>query len=152
MAEKFESPLFTPSTKADTGHDENTSIEAIEQIYGKKITHQLESLTLQIYNFAHDLLNNSDIILADTKIEFGIINDEIILIDEVLTPDSSRFWDKKLYKKGTSPISYDKQYIRDYLDKTTWDKQSPPPVLPEDVIQKTLEKYNQILQRILLIK
>jgi phosphoribosylaminoimidazole-succinocarboxamide synthase len=103
---------------------------------------------LDIYDFARDALKKADIILADTKLEFGFSDKEIILIDEVLTPDSSRFWEATLYKVGTSPVSLDKQFIRDYLETTTWDKNSPPPPLPDEIILKTKEKYEEILQRI----
>jgi phosphoribosylaminoimidazole-succinocarboxamide synthase len=108
----------------------------------------LRDMTIKIYEYGRDLLKDAGIILADTKFEFGYDNGEIVLIDEVLTPDSSRFWDASLYSPGKSPVSYDKQFIRDYLDTTPWDKNSPPPPLPEDIVQKTKEKYEEILAKI----
>jgi phosphoribosylaminoimidazole-succinocarboxamide synthase len=148
LAEKLDDPLFTPATKEDSGHDINIPVEVMRSRLGEEISYRLGETTLRIYEFARDLLDRQNIILADTKLEFGFADNEIILIDEVLTPDSSRFWDKSAYRVGTSPISYDKQYIRDYLDSTSWDKNSPPPPLPEDIILKTLEKYREILGRI----
>jgi phosphoribosylaminoimidazole-succinocarboxamide synthase len=148
LAQEFPEPIFTPSTKAEVGHDENIDFEAMIDAYGKKKAQEIKENTLKIYSFARDLLKKSDIILADTKLEFGYINKELTLIDEVLTPDSSRFWDKTKYKAGASPLSFDKQYIRDYLDTTTWDKNSPAPALPDEIVSKTLEKYQEILTRL----
>jgi phosphoribosylaminoimidazole-succinocarboxamide synthase len=148
LAQELNEPIFTPSTKAEIGHDENIDFEAMVDVYGKKKAEEIKENTLKIYSFARDLLKKSEIILADTKLEFGYINNELILIDEVLTPDSSRFWDKTKYKAGTSPLSFDKQYIRDYLDTTTWDKNSPAPSLPDEIVAKTLEKYQEILTRL----
>ncbi len=146
MAEKLESPLFTPATKADSGHDENVSIEVMKEEMGAETAEYLADLTIRIYEFARDRMEPMGIILADTKFEFGFVDNEVILIDEALTPDSSRFWDKSQYSVGSSPVSYDKQFIRDYLETTDWDKNSPPPPLPEEIISKTLEKYNEILK------
>lgn len=148
LAQELPSPLFTPATKAEEGHDENVSINEMRKKLGFGIADKLGELTLQIYEFARNKLKKADIILADTKIEFGFLGNEIILIDEVLTPDSSRFWDKGHYKIGTSPVSFDKQFIRDYLETTTWDKNSPPPPLPDEIINKTKEKYEEMLNRI----
>jgi len=148
LAEKLESPLFTPASKEDSGHDINVSIEIIKKKLGGNIAETLADLTIRIYEYGRDLLNRADIILADTKFEFGFIDNEIVLIDEVMTPDSSRFWDKNLYKQGESPVSFDKQFIRDYLDSTDWDKNSPPPPLPEEIINKTEEKYQEMLKKI----
>jgi phosphoribosylaminoimidazole-succinocarboxamide synthase len=151
MAEKLQDPLFTPATKEDTGHDMNVSIDVVRKKLGNETAEHIGEITLQIYEFARDILDKTGIILADTKFEFGIADNEIILIDEVLTPDSSRFWDKELYKIGESPVSFDKQFIRDYLDTTTWDKNSPPPPLPEEIISKTLSKYKEIYRRLEIV-
>jgi len=148
LAQKLDAPLFTPATKEDSGHDMNISVSEMSKTLGVETVAHLGEKTLEIYEYAQDILNKAGIILADTKLEFGIVDNEIILIDEVLTPDSSRFWDKSLYKVGTSPTSYDKQFIRDYLDNTTWDKNSPPPPLPDEIINKTLEKYQEILAKL----
>ncbi|MCL2026420.1 MAG: phosphoribosylaminoimidazolesuccinocarboxamide synthase, partial [Leptospirales bacterium] len=116
MADKLEKPIFTPSTKADAGHDENVSIEVMGKSIGMELAEQISELTVKIYAFARDTADPLGIILADTKLEFGFADDKLILIDEVLTPDSSRFWDKSKYVPGSSPVSFDKQFIRDYLD------------------------------------
>ncbi len=148
MAEKLPDPLFTPATKAKSGHDINIPIEVMRKKLGADLADRLGELTLQIYEFGLERLKKAGIILADTKLEFGIIGNEIMLIDEVLTPDSSRFWDASNYRVGTSPVSYDKQFIRDYIETTPWNKNSAPPPLPEEIIQKTGEKYQEILDRI----
>ncbi len=148
LAQKLESPLFTPASKEDTGHDMNVTVDVLRKKLGEEITNYLGEITLRIYEFGRDALDSAGIILADTKFEFGFIDNEVILIDEILTPDSSRFWDKSLYEPGTSPVSFDKQFIRDYLETTTWDKASPPPDLPDDIVKKTGEKYEEILRRI----
>lgn len=148
LAEKFPETLFTPATKEDTGHDMNISIDFIKKDIGAKDAEFLSEITKKVYEFGRDKLKDADIILADTKLEFGYYNNEIILIDEVMTPDSSRFWDGRLYKTGISPVSYDKQFIRDYIDTTEWDKNSPPPPLPDEIVNKTYEKYNEILVKI----
>jgi len=148
LADKLPETIFTPATKADTGHDENISIDVMIDSLGQRDAAFLRDMTIKIYEYGRDLLKDAGIILADTKFEFGYDNGEIILIDEVLTPDSSRFWDASLYSPGKSPVSYDKQFIRDYLDTTPWDKNSPPPPLPEDIVQKTKEKYEEILAKI----
>ncbi len=148
MAQKLDTPLFTPATKEDSGHDINVSIEEIKKDMGDTTATFLADTTIRIYEHARDLLLKAGIILADTKLEFGFVDNEIILIDEVLTPDSSRFWDASLYKVGTSPVSFDKQFIRDYLETTDWDKNSPPPPLPDEIVFNTQEKYKEILQRI----
>ena len=148
MAAKLSSPIYTPATKADSGHDENVSFDVVKSALGEKLAGQLRDLTLEIYTHGRDVVDGAGIILADTKFEFGLLNGEIILIDEALTPDSSRFWDKSTYRTGTSPVSYDKQYIRDYLNTTTWDKNSAPPPLPEEIVMKTREKYLEIYRRI----
>ncbi len=151
MAEKLESAIFTPATKADEGHDMNVPIDNMFSEMGRERAEYLKEMTIRLYEYGREILDRTGILLADTKFEFGIENDEIILIDEVLTPDSSRFWDKSFYRLGESPISYDKQFIRDYLETTDWDKNSPPPPLPQSIVDKTLEKYSEILTKIELI-
>ncbi len=148
LAQKLDNPLFTPATKAKSGHDINVSIEMMRKKLDPEVADMLGELTIQIYDFAREKLNSAGILLADTKFEFGVIKNEIILIDEVLTPDSSRFWDKEQYRVGISPVSFDKQFIRDYLDTTPWDKNSPPPPLPDEIVSKTREKYEEIHERI----
>jgi phosphoribosylaminoimidazole-succinocarboxamide synthase len=148
LAQQLPEPIFTPSTKAEVGHDENIAFDAMIDAYGEKKAEKIKDVTLKVYTFAKDYLKTCGIILADTKIELGFVGDEIILIDEVLTPDSSRFWDMSKYKAGASPVSFDKQFIRDYLDTTSWDKNSPAPPLPDHIIEKTLEKYKEILNRL----
>lgn len=135
-------PIFTPATKAETGHDENISYEEMVKAVGEKLANTLKESTLDIYSKAAAYAHSKGIILADTKFEFGTLPDgEIILIDEVLTPDSSRYWPKSSYQPGCSPPSYDKQFVRDWLETTTWDKNSPPPALPNEVVARTRAKY-----------
>ncbi len=148
MGQELPAPIFTPAIKASSGHDENVSFEYMRKKMDPNIADRLGELTLQIYEFARDILKKAGIILADTKFEFGMLNNEILLIDEVLTPDSSRFWDAEKYQLGTSPVSFDKQFIRDYLDTTSWDKNSPPPPLPDEIVEKTQEKYLEMFTRI----
>ena len=147
-SQKFEKPLFTPSTKAEVGNDVNISYQEMLSMTDRKIAEFLKDRSLEIFNFGHKYLFDRDIILADTKFEFGSINSEIYLIDEVLTPDSSRFWDKNEYAIGQSPKSYDKQYIRDYIVQAGWDKRPPAPELPQEVVEKTYEKYYQAYKTI----
>ncbi len=148
LAEKFEKPIFTPATKEDQGHDINISFDKVIESIGKEDAELLKLITTEIYESGEKLMSEAGIILADTKLEFGYLNNEIILIDEILTPDSSRFWDAGHYKAGESPVSYDKQYIRDYLETTSWDKNSPPPPLPAEIVDGTLARYNEILSKI----
>ena len=148
IAQEFEKPIFTPATKEDHGHDMNISFSEMAKSVGEKDAGFLREATIQVYQYGKNIMEKAGIILADTKMEFGYLNNKIILIDELMTPDSSRFWDLNLYKPGESPVSFDKQYIRDYLDKTSWDKNSPPPPLPEDIVAGTYEKYQEILVKI----
>jgi phosphoribosylaminoimidazole-succinocarboxamide synthase len=142
--EKLPEPIFTPATKAESGHDENISFDEMVQIIGLEKSKFLENKSIELYNFAHNLLESKGIILADTKFEFGEMESgELILIDEALTPDSSRFWLKSSYAPGVNQINFDKQVLRDYLLSTDWDRNSPPPDLPEDIIHKTLDKYTE---------
>jgi phosphoribosylaminoimidazole-succinocarboxamide synthase len=146
LAQKLPEPIFTPSTKAAVGdHDINVSMKEAEKIVGKDLANQVADISLQIYKYAADYALERGIIIADTKFEFGLDeNNNVVLMDEVLTPDSSRFWSLKDYQVGTSPTSFDKQIIRDYLETLDWNKQSPGPKLPEEIVQKTANKYKEI--------
>ena len=142
LASKLDEPLFTPSTKAEQGeHDEAISYEGVANIIGEDYAKTIRDMALDIYTRARDYAESRGIILADTKFEFGTIDGVVTLVDEVLTPDSSRFWPKASYVEGTSPVSLDKQYVRDYLETLDWNKQAPGPVLPEEVVSKTAAKY-----------
>ena len=147
-SEPLPEPIFTPASKAATGHDENISFERMIEIVGPEHAAALRESSLHIYTKAADYARSRGIILADTKFEFGLLGDKIILIDEVLTPDSSRFWPADQYAPGSSPPSYDKQFVRNWLESTTWDKNSPPPVLPADVIERTRAKYVEAFERL----
>lgn len=139
---KLPEPIFTPSTKAAIGqHDENISLREAEKILGVEKAHAVADLTMNIYRQASEYAAGRGIIIADTKFEFGMVDGELTLIDEVLTPDSSRFWPAKGYAPGRSQPSFDKQYLRDWLEQQPWDKTPPPPALPEDVVKTTTEKY-----------
>ena len=145
QAQKLEEPLFTPSTKADSGHDENISFETAVELVGREKAEKVRECTLRIYKEAAAHAEKCGIILADTKFEFGDFNGEVILIDEVLTPDSSRFWSVETYQEGTNPPSFDKQFVRDWLENSGWNKQAPAPKVPADVIEKTVAKYQEAL-------
>ncbi len=148
-SERLPEPLFTPSTKAEQGiHDENISFERLIEILGNKTADRIRDLSLQIYKFGQKFAAEKGIIIADTKFEFGFENERLILIDEVLTPDSSRFWPMDKYRPGGPQKSFDKQYLRDYLNGLDWPKQPPPPKLPLEVIQKTRKKYVEALERL----
>ncbi len=144
--EKFPEPIFTPTTKAESGHDENMTKEQVVNLVGEDMAATLESVSKQVYNFAHRYAIDKKIILADTKMEFGLIEGELTLIDELLTPDSSRFWEADRYVVGTSLPNYDKQLIRDWLEGTGWDKESTPPNLPDEVIDNTISRYAEVYQ------
>jgi len=147
---KLEEPIFTPATKAEIGlHDENITFEKAEKIVGKDLAKRLRSLSLAIYKKARDFAEGRGIIIADTKMEFGIKDEKLLLIDELLTPDSSRFWPKDDYRPGSSQKSFDKQFLRDYLLSIHWDKNPPAPQLPEEIIQKTREKYLEAYERLM---
>lgn len=141
MAGKLDEPIFTPSTKADEGHDENISIDEMNEIVGLELGKKLEQISIELYKTAADFALTKGIIIADTKFEFGMINNELILIDEVLTPDSSRFWPEDTYQPGSSPMSFDKQFVRDYLETLDWDKTPPGPNLPSEILLKSRDKY-----------
>lgn len=148
-ASKLPEPLFTPSSKAPVGtHDENISFDQAVETIGSSIANQIKEITLKIYSKGATYAETRGIILADTKLEFGIINGELILIDELLTPDSSRFWPKESYQVGMSPPSYDKQFVRDYLEAMKWNKKPPAPELPTEIVEKTLAKYREALERL----
>lgn len=134
-------PIFTPSTKAEEGHDENISFEQAEKIVGSDIARKVRDASIRLYSWARDHARKRGIIIADTKFEFGLFNGEVILIDEVLTPDSSRFWPMSEYQPGRGQSSFDKQFVRDYLENLGWNKQPPAPKLPADVVARTAEKY-----------
>ncbi len=141
---RLSQPILTPATKEDTGHDINVSLEYMEKQIGKDLFNKLKNLSIALYQKANQYAESKGIIIADTKFEFGLYQGEVILIDEALTPDSSRFWPKVSYKVGTSPPSFDKQFVRDYLDTLDWDKSYPAPELPPDIINETSRKYLEI--------
>jgi len=146
---KLEEPIFTPATKAEMGlHDENINFERVEKIVGKDLADRLKILSLAIYKKARDVAEKKGIIIADTKMEFGVKDKNLILIDELLTPDSSRFWPKDGYQPGGPQKSFDKQFLRDYLLSIRWDKSPPAPQLPEEIVQKTREKYLEAYERL----
>ncbi len=140
-SDQLPEPIFTPATKAQTGHDENISYDSVVNLIGEDLASKLRDLTLSIYKKASEYARTRGIIIADTKFEFGIIDGRITLADEVLTPDSSRFWPVETYNPGGPQPSYDKQYVRDYLESIHWNKQPPAPALPAEVARKTSEKY-----------
>jgi phosphoribosylaminoimidazole-succinocarboxamide synthase len=149
-SDKFEKPLFTPSTKADQGeHDENISIETMQEIVGKEETVKIADVSIKLYQKAADYALSRGIIIADTKFELGWFDGQLILIDEVLTPDSSRFWPQDIYKPGKGQPSFDKQFLRDYLATLDWDKTPPPPELPEEILLKTGARYSEAVDKII---
>jgi len=149
QAQKLPQPIFTPATKAETGHDENISFEEAAKLIGQPMAEKVRDISIRLYKEASEFAATKGIIIADTKFEFGLDpQNNIVLIDEVLTADSSRFWPADSYKVGVSPPSYDKQYVRDYLETLDWDKTPPAPKLPGEVIAKTSEKYREALQRL----
>ena len=153
-AQRLPEPIFTPTTKAETGHDEPMTFDRLETLVGRRLAVQLRDATLAVYAAAAEQARQRGIIIADTKMEFGLLkgtgddDGEMILIDELLTPDSSRFWDTATYEPGSNPPSYDKQYVRDYLETTNWNKQPPAPPLPPEVVARTQEKYADALRRL----
>lgn len=146
---KLEQPIFTPSTKAELGtHDENISFEEMAKLCGEEIAEQVRDVTIKIYSKARDYAETKGIIIADTKFEYGICEGKLIIIDECITPDSSRFWPKDLYQPGGAQPSFDKQFLRDYLETLDWGKTAPAPPLPEEIIRKTGEKYMEALVKL----
>jgi phosphoribosylaminoimidazole-succinocarboxamide synthase len=149
QAQKLPQPIFTPATKAESGHDENISFEETVELIGKPMAEKVREVSIRLYKEASDYAATKGIIIADTKFEFGLNEkNEAVLIDEVLTADSSRFWPADSYKVGMSPPSYDKQFVRDYLETLDWNKTPPAPKLPQEVIAKTSEKYREALKRL----
>ncbi|MEA3544865.1 MAG: phosphoribosylaminoimidazolesuccinocarboxamide synthase, partial [Thermodesulfobacteriota bacterium] len=149
QSDKLPETLFTPSTKAELGeHDENISFEQAAELCGAETTQQVSDISIQIYERARKLADKKGLIIADTKFEFGMLDGQLIWIDEALTPDSSRFWPKDQYQPGGPQPSFDKQFLRDYLETLDWGKQAPPPKLPEEIVRKTGEKYLEALKRL----
>ena len=149
QSEKLPKTLFTPSTKAELGeHDENITFDQAAELCGRELTQQVSDISIAIYERARELAATKGIIIADTKFEFGLIDGQLIWIDEALTPDSSRFWPKDLYQPGSAQPSFDKQFLRDYLETLDWNKQAPPPKLPAEIVRKTGEKYLEALKRL----
>ncbi len=148
LASQLPEPIFTPATKAEEGHDENIDMKRCAQILGGELANRVKALSLEIYSRGRDHAAQRGIIVADTKFEFGIVDGELLLIDECLTPDSSRFWPMDEYAVGQSPPSFDKQFVRDYLETLDWDKTPPAPRLPKDVIDKTSAKYLEAFRRL----
>jgi len=147
-SQELPQPLFTPTTKAESGHDQPLTVDEMKRLVGEAIAEELEEKSLAIYNYAREYARTRGIIIADTKMEFGLDNDKLILIDELLTPDSSRFWDASQYKVGQSQPSYDKQPVRDWLTQSGWNKEPPAPMLPPEVIASTTERYEQAYERL----
>lgn len=146
QSEKLPRPVFTPASKSDKGCDMNLSFDEMAGSTGEETAEKLRRKSLELYSFAAERLERKGLILADTKLEFGTINGEMTLIDEIFTPDSSRFWDKNEYAPGTNPRSYDKQFVRDWLEKSGWDKKSPPPALPAEIVTETRKLYAAALK------
>ena len=145
---RLDEPMFTPSTKASTGHDENISRAQLAAAVGRPLAKRLEEATIALYRYAHAYALGRGLILADTKFEFGLDGDQLVLIDEALTPDSSRYWDAKTYRPGGTPPSYDKQFVRDFLTANGWDREPPGPALPEDVVAGTIDRYRECYELI----
>jgi phosphoribosylaminoimidazole-succinocarboxamide synthase len=147
-SDELPEPIFTPSTKAETGHDINISFDQVVEIVGERTASLIRDRTLAVYGFARDYARRRGIIIADTKLEFGWLNDELIVIDELLTPDSSRFWPADGYQPGRSQPSFDKQPVRDWLESVGWNKQPPPPNLTPEVVKSTAERYREAFRRL----
>lgn len=147
-ADKLPQPTFTPAIKNDDGHDENISRTRLAEIIGSELAEQLERISIEVYEFANEIANKAGIILADTKFEFGYIDGDLSLIDEVLTPDSSRYWEADSLVPGTEPDSFDKQIVRNWLETLDWDKTTPGPEIPAEIVQKTLARYQEVYERL----
>ncbi|OGG43453.1 MAG: phosphoribosylaminoimidazolesuccinocarboxamide synthase [Candidatus Handelsmanbacteria bacterium RIFCSPLOWO2_12_FULL_64_10] len=147
-SDRLPGPIFTPATKADSGHDENISFEQTAKIVGEDLARRLREVSIAVYRKARDYADGRGILIADTKFEFGLIDGEVTLIDEVLSPDSSRFWPKDRYEPGRPQDSFDKQLVRDYLDTLDWDKTPPAPALPDEIVRRTTEKYREAYQKL----
>jgi phosphoribosylaminoimidazole-succinocarboxamide synthase len=148
QGDRLPEPLFTPTTKAKTGHDEPITFGEMQKMLGEELASYLRAKSIELYNMAHDEVFEKGLILADTKFEFTIIDGEVHLADEIFTPDSSRYWDRESYKPGGPQPSFDKQYIRDWLELQKWDKTPPAPILPEEVVRKSMELYLEACRRI----
>jgi phosphoribosylaminoimidazole-succinocarboxamide synthase len=148
QSEKLPEPIFTPATKAESGHDENVTFDRMSADVGGDLAGKLRDASLRLYAFAAEQAESSGLILADTKFEFGLIDGRLVLIDEALTPDSSRYWDAEHYRVGTSPESFDKQFVRDWLEQSGWDRESPPPPLPGDIVEQTRQRYLTAYERL----
>src|SRR5919108_3235991 len=148
QSEKLPEPMFTPATKAESGHDENITFSRMSGEIGADLAGRLRDASLALYTFATRHAEASGLILADTKFEFGLIDGSLVLIDEALTPDSSRYWDAERYEVGTAPESFDKQYVRDWLEQSGWDKASPPPALPDEIVEQTRQRYLTAYERL----
>jgi phosphoribosylaminoimidazole-succinocarboxamide synthase len=148
QSERLAYPIFSPATKAETGHDENITFDQLKKALGDELATRLRDASLELYKFASELATRRGLILADTKFEFGLLGDDLILIDEALTPDSSRYWDAATFQIGASPDSYDKQFVRDWLIQSGWDKESAPPELPPEIVAQTRERYLAAYQRL----
>jgi phosphoribosylaminoimidazole-succinocarboxamide synthase len=148
QSEKLATPIFSPATKAETGHDENITFDHMKKDIGDDLATKLRDASLELYKYAVELSARRGLLLADTKFEFGLVGDEVVLIDEALTPDSSRYWDAATYAVGTVPDSYDKQFVRDWLLRSGWDKETEPPRLPEDIVTQTRLRYLTAYQRL----
>jgi phosphoribosylaminoimidazole-succinocarboxamide synthase len=148
QSQRLMSPIFSPATKAESGHDENITYAEMTKELGDELATKLKDASVALYKHAADFALRRGLILADTKFEFGLIGKDLILIDEALTPDSSRYWEAATYQVGTSPESYDKQFVRDWLTRSGWDKESEPPALPNDVVAQTRERYLTAYQRL----
>ncbi len=147
-ASRLPEPIFTPATKAESGHDENVSFDVMREGIGGALADRLRDLTLAIFRRGGEHAATAGLLLADTKFEFGRIGDELLLIDEVLTPDSSRFWDAESWRPGVEPVSFDKQFVRNWLDETGWDHESKPPRLPDEVVEGTLRRYLEAFRKL----
>ena len=147
-SQKLAQPIFSPATKEESGHDENITFEEVRKRHGNEIAIKLRDASTSLYLYAAEFAEKRGLILADTKFEFGLIGDKLILIDELLTPDSSRYWDAVAYQPGTSPPSFDKQFVRDWLTRSGWDKSSEPPRLPEEIVEQTRMRYLTAYERL----
>jgi phosphoribosylaminoimidazole-succinocarboxamide synthase len=148
QGERLPEPIFTPATKAETGHDENITFSRMSSEVGTELAESLRDASLRLYGFAAEQAERSGLILADTKFEFGLVDGRLVLIDEALTPDSSRYWDAEQYRVGTAPESFDKQFVRDWLEQSGWDKESAPPPLPADIVEQTRQRYLTAYERL----
>ncbi len=146
--ERLEQPIFTPATKSSSGHDQNISIDSMAELIGLELTRRIVDVSLRLYGDARSYALTRGLILADTKLEFGLDDDGLLLIDELLTPDSSRYWDAELYEPGRDQPSFDKQFVRDWLESIAWNKEPPAPMIPPDVVERTSQKYRDAYRRL----